>query len=207
MFLFTTGGCPPKDSTLVCKVCKMALMCLAACKARIYFVYTDNIEMTRVAIHFGEHGHPVAKGMYRDSTEMICRLIVEQVAKTPMATNSAITFSASKDFLASYLFHDKEGEKELLKVEEMEAVIDRFQYLSSQSIHNVISSFHSTNQGGVIDKIMTIKKDSKFEFIHDNVFPGQSKEKVYIFKMLTKGPGSGADLVRRMQPEGDLQNA
>ncbi len=59
----------------------------------------------------------------------------------------------------------------------------------------------------MIDNIMTMKKESKFEFIHDSVFPGQGKEKVYIFKMLTEGPRSGVDLVRRMQSGGDLQNA
>ena len=80
--------------------------------------------------------------------------------------------------------------------------------LSSPSIWNVISSFRSNNQGGVIDNIMTMKRESKFEFIHDSVFPGQGKEKVYVFKMLTEGPESGVDLIRRMQVlGGDLQNA
>ena len=79
--------------------------------------------------------------------------------------------------------------------------------LSSPSIRNVISSFRSNNRGGVIDNIMTMKRESKFEFIHDSVFPGQGKEKVYVFKMLTEGPGSGVDLIRRMQVGGDLQNA
>ena len=204
---FTTGECPPKQSTLVCMVCKMPPMCLGACKARIYFAYSDNPEMTRAAIHLGDHGHPVARGMYRDSTEVICGLIAEQVAKTPTATNSAITLSASKDFLGQYLFHNGEGEKKMLKAKEMEEVMDRFQYLSSPSICNVISSFRSNNHGGIIDNIMTMKRESKFEFIHDNVFPGQGKEKVYIFKMLTKGSGSGVDLVRQMQPPRDLQNA
>jgi len=54
---------------------------------------------------------------------------------------------------------------------------------------------------------MTIKKELKFKFIHDSVFSSQGKEKVYIFKMLTKGPRSRVDLVRHMQLEGDLQNA
>ena len=204
---FTATGCPPKQSTLVCMVCKMPPTCPRACVARIYFAYSDNPNMTRVAIHLGHHGHPVARGMYRDSTEVICGLIAEQVAKTPTATNSAITLSASKDFLGHYLFHNGEGEKKMLKPEEMEEVMDRFQYLSSPSIRNVISSFRSNNHGGIIDNIMTMKRESKFEFIHDSVFPGQEKEKVYMFKMLTKGPGSGVDLVRRMQPPGDLQNA
>ena len=200
---FTASGCPPKQSTLVCMVCKMPSTCLGACTARIYFAYSDNPEMTRAAIHLGHHGHPVARGMYRDSTEVICGLIAEQVAKTPTATNSAITLSASKDFLGHYLFHDGQGEKKMLKVEEMEEVMDCFQYLSSPSIRNVISSFRSNNHGGIIDNIMTMKRELKFEFIHDNVFPSQGKEKVYMFKMLTEGPGSGVDLVRQMQPPGD----
>jgi len=94
------------------------------------------------------------------------------VSKTPTATNSAIALSASKDFLTSYLFHHGEGEKVMLKGEDMEEVMDSFQYLRSPSIQNVISSFHSNNQGGVIDNIMTMKKESKFEFIHDSIFPG-----------------------------------
>ena len=72
---FTAGGCPPKQSTLVCMVCKMPPTCLGACMGRIYFAYSDNPEMTTAAIHLGHHGHPVARGMYRDSIEVICGLI------------------------------------------------------------------------------------------------------------------------------------
>ena len=85
--------------------------------------------MTRAAIHLGKHYHPVAKGTYRDSAREISELIGEQVAKTPIATNSAIVLSASKEFLTSHLFHHGEGEKEILKGEEMEEVMDRFQML------------------------------------------------------------------------------
>ena len=53
---------------------------------------------------------------------------------------------------------------------------------------------------------MTMKKESRFKFIHNSIFSGQGKEKVYVFKMLMEGPGSGVDLVKRMQPGGDLQN-
>jgi len=115
--------------------------------------------------------------------------------------------SASKDFLTHYLFHNGKGEKEMLQGEEMEEVMDCFQYLSSPNIRNVISSFLSINRGGVINNIMTMKKESRFKYIHDSVFPVQGKEKVYVFKMLTEGPGSSVDLVKRMQPRGDLQNA
>jgi len=101
-------------------------------------------------------------------------------------TNLAIVLSTSEDFLCNYLFYNGEGEKEMLKGEKMEEVIDRFQHLSNPNIQNVISSFRLNNQGGVIDNIMFMKKESKFEFIHDNIFPSQGKEKVYISRCLLK---------------------
>ena len=52
-----------------------------------------------------------------------------------------------------------------------------------------------------------MKKRAMIEFIHDSVFPGsQGKDKVYLFKMLVDGPGSGVDFARWMQPGGDLEN-
>jgi hypothetical protein len=47
---------------------------------------------------------------------------------------------------------------------------------------------------------MAMKTFTTIEYIHANVFPGQDKEKVYVFKMLEDGPGSGVDLIKRMQP-------
>jgi hypothetical protein len=54
---------------------------------------------------------------------------------------------------------------------------------------------------------MAMQRFTRIEYIHANVFPGQGKDKVYVFKMLVDGPGSGVDLVKRMQPRGDLENA
>jgi hypothetical protein len=41
------------------------------------------------------------------------------------------------------------------------------------------------------------------------MFPGQGSDsdKVFVFKMSEVGPGSGVDLVKRMQPSGDLEDA
>ena len=39
---------------------------------------------------------------------------------------------------------------------------------------------------------------------HDSNAPRQGSKLAYVFKMSTVGPGSGVDLVRRMQPGGDL---
>jgi hypothetical protein len=54
---------------------------------------------------------------------------------------------------------------------------------------------------------MAIQRFTRIEYIHGNVFPGQGKDNVYIFKMLVDRSGSGVDLVKRMQPGGDLENA
>ena len=87
---FAVGIILPKDCKLVCKVCKTIPRCLNTCDARIYYCYSENLDMTRAAIHLGKHYHPVAKGSYKDSAREISELIGEQVAKTPTATNSAI---------------------------------------------------------------------------------------------------------------------
>jgi hypothetical protein len=54
---------------------------------------------------------------------------------------------------------------------------------------------------------MAMKRYTTIEYIQGNVFPGQGKDKVYVFKMLEDGPGSGVDLVKRMHPRGDLEKA
>lgn len=100
-FPFVVGDSPPNESTIVCKVCRHPPVCLDICDARIYYSYSMNPTMSRAAIHFGDHTHSVAKGMYRDSTAKIEGLIADQVASTPTATNSAIALSASKDFLSN----------------------------------------------------------------------------------------------------------
>lgn len=50
-----------------------------------------------------------------------------------------------------------------------------------------------------------------FPFFHGSRFPGQGSEneKCFIFKMSTKGRGSGVDLVNRMNiyGDGDLKNS
>jgi hypothetical protein len=43
-----------------------------------------------------------------------------------------------------------------------------------------------------------MKRFTRIEYIHSNVFPGQGKDKVYVFKMLVDGLGSGVDLMMCM---------
>jgi len=77
MFSFVVGNNPPKDSTLVCKVCEIAPTCFNTCDARMYYSYSDNPKMNKAAIYFGVHAHLVAKDMYKDSVEKISGLIAK----------------------------------------------------------------------------------------------------------------------------------
>ena len=121
------------------------------------------------------------------------------MAGTSSAKTSAIALAASKEFLDTFLIHNGHGPKEILRTDTLENVTDKFHLLSSPNARNMISSFRSNNKGsGTIDRILDMKGCAKMEYIHDSVFLGQGHEKVYLFKMLVDGPGSGVDLVRRM---------
>ena len=87
---------PPKDSTILCSICKVSPSCVALCSARIYYVVGSE-SMTRACIHFGIHAHPVKIGDYRDSIEHTTSFLSEQIQSTPTATNSALVLEASKD--------------------------------------------------------------------------------------------------------------
>jgi hypothetical protein len=54
---------------------------------------------------------------------------------------------------------------------------------------------------------MAMKRFSTIEYIYGNIFQGQGKNKVYVFKMLVDGSKSGMDLIEYMQPRGDLEDA
>ena len=60
-----------------------------------------------------------------------------------------------------------------------------------------------------MDAITKLRCVNTWAYVQRNQFPGQGNEtdKVFIFKMSETGPGSGVDLVKRMQPGGDLKHA
>ena len=62
------------------------------------------------------------------------------------------------------------------------------------------------------EAILNLKRTCHFEFFHGSRFPLQattSTERCFIFKMSTTGPGSGIDIIRRMDKDGngDLHQA
>ena len=77
--------------------------------------------------------------------------------------------------------------------------------MSSSSINNLIYDAKVTLYGGgYVDNILKLKKGSLYDYIQDSCFPRQGSDLAYIFKMSIVGPGSGVDLVKRMQLGDDL---
>ena len=115
--------------------------------------------------------------------------------------------ATSKEFLDKYFIYIGPRSKKMLWDQELEDVLDKFEHLSSLNLQNTISLYRSGGKRGAYDSIMAMKMYSTIEYIHGNIFPGQEKKKLYVFKMLEDGPRSGVDLVKCMQPGGDLENA
>jgi hypothetical protein len=202
------GQPPPAGSTLVCKVCKEPPACIATCGAKIYYVY-GKLNQTRACIHVGTHDHPVKVGDYRDSKTEINSLIEEQVENTSRAKKSAVVLEASKVLIGSYLLQPEDAPPRKLTMEELVPVLDRCKDMASPNIRNKVMTFRLLRRYGVMDAITKLRGISLWAYVQENKFPGQGADldKVFLFKMSEVGPGSGVDLVRRMQHGGDLQNA
>jgi len=58
-----------------------------------------------------------------------------------------------------------------------------------------------------MDNILLLKLKSPYDYIQYNCFHGQMVgQKMFMFKMSLYGLASAVDLMKRMQPSGDLQN-
>jgi hypothetical protein len=141
---------------------------------------------------------------------MAYQCVANEVAKTPTAKNSAIVMAASKQFLADYILKSPfPGEKNHLHGASLEVVMDKFSTLASPNCRNFVAGSKRFIRSGMgsLDSIMALKNHSGFKYVHDSRFPGQSKDKVFVFKMSVDLAGSGVDLVKRMQCGGDMENS
>ena len=163
----------------------------------------------QACIHLGVHRHLVKVGDCRDSRKRIETLIEEHVERTPQATHNKIVLEASKDIVGEFLLHEDTDTHRLLSLDELEPVFESCRELNSPSLRSKVMSFKYLRRFGVMDGIAKLRGVSSWAYVQRNQFPGQGdeKNKVFVFKMSEVGPGSGVDLVRRMQPGGDLENA
>jgi hypothetical protein len=202
------GQPAPAGSSLVCKIYKSPPVCIATCAARIYYVY-GAANMTRACVHLGIHEHPVKVGEDHEMKQRTCKLIEEQVERTPKATTSAIVMEVSKELVGGLLIDPKGALVRKYELEEPVLVLEKYKYMNSPSIKNDFSAFGYIRRFGVMDGIAALRGCSHWAYVQENKFPGQGSDsdKVFVFKMSEVGPGSGVYLVRRMQPRGDLENA
>ena len=205
---FPLSGIVPSGSTLVCRICKQPPTCIALCEAKIFYVHGKNSSQ-RACIHIGTHQHPVKVGDCRDSRKRINALLEEHVERTPQATHSKIVLEASKDIVGEFLLSENTDKHRLLSLSELEPVFESCRELNSPNLRSKVNSFKFLRRFGVMDGIAKLRGVSNWAYVQRNQFPGQGDDadKVFVFKMSEVGPGSGVDLVRRMQPGGDLANA
>jgi hypothetical protein len=207
---FMVGTVPPEKSKVQCKVCHAAPTCLDVCYAKIIYVHSQSSNMSRGCIHLEVQNHPVSIGVCCESLDMAYQCVANEVAKSPIAKNSAIVMAASKQFLADYILKSPfPGEKNHLHGASLEVVMDKFSTLASPNCRNFVAGSKRFIRSGMgsLDSIMALKNHSGFKYVHDSRFPGQSKDKVFVFKMSVDLAGSGVDLVKRMQCGGDMENS
>ena len=208
---FVVGDVAPAKSTFECKVCRSPLVCIALYHAHILYVHFTSNEMSRACIHLGMHDHPVSNGVCHKSLDLAYHYVANEVLKTPTAKKSTIVLGASKQYLADYLLKSRTiGEDYLLVVSSLKVVMDKFSVLTSPNCRNFIFGSKRFVRSGMetIDSIMAFKDHSTFKFVHGNWFRGQSKDIVFVFKMSVDLPGSGMELVKRIQVGGgDIRNS
>ena len=205
---FLRGCEPPSNSTVVCAICQFPPTCIDSCMAKVYYVFGQN-HMSRACVHLGTHCHAVKNGNCRESNTRLKALIGEQVERTPSATNSSIVLEASKEYLGELLLCPDGVPPQPFGFDELVPILDKFKQMSSPSIRNEVTTFRYLRRFGILDSITKLRGSSNWAFVQENRFPGQGADadKVFVFKMAEIGPGSGVDLVRRMQPGGDLQDS
>jgi hypothetical protein len=116
---------------------------------------------------------------------------------------------ATKKLVGELLLDPKGAPARKYDLEELVPVLDKCQYMSSPSIKNNMTTFKYIRRFGVMDGIAMLRGCSHWAYVQVNMFPGQgsNSDKVFVFKMLEVGPGSGVHLVKRMQPSSDLEDA
>ena len=199
----------PQRCTLLCRICKSTPVCLKLCPCKMFYITSKDPRMSRACVHLGTHEHPVATGECREAMDIIRERVRDQVSKTPHAKASAISLAVGRELLLKGLV-DESGEGIKLTEEDLAQVFEKWYALSTPCVNNMIKDARMhCGQGGYIDNILKLKKASTYDYIQDSRFLGQggSGDIVYLFKMSTFGAGSGVDLVRRMQPGGDLELA
>jgi hypothetical protein len=157
--------------------------------------------MSKACIHLGVYEHHVSSGTCRESLDMTYQCVATEVMKTSPATNSAIVMASNKKILTDYRLKSPSNSKgHHLVGSSLEVVINKFSTLASLYCRNFVSGSRRFVRSGMstMDSMMALKDHSGFKYVHGSRYLGQSKDKVFVFKILVDLLGSGIDLVKRM---------
>jgi hypothetical protein len=100
---------------------------------------------------------------------------------------------ASKELVGELLIDLEGAPVRKYELEELVPVLEKYKYMSCPSIKNDISAFRYIRRFGIMDGIAALRGYSHWTYVQENKFPGQDSDsdKVFVFKMLEVGPGSG----------------
>jgi hypothetical protein len=167
---FPVGQPTLVGSSLVSKICKVSLICIAPCGAKIYYVF-GTTNMTRACVHLGLHEHPVKVGENQEIKEKMRTLIGEQVERTPKATNSTIVMEATKELVGELLIDPKGTPAKKFDMEELVPVLDKYKYMSSPRIKNDVTMFSYIRRFGIMDGIAMLRGCNHWAYVQGNKFP------------------------------------
>jgi hypothetical protein len=163
--IFSIGQPAPNGSTLVCKICKVPLISIATCDAKIYYVF-GTTNMIHACVHLEIHKHLIKAGENQEFKEMMQTLTREQVKNlTPKATNSAIVMEATKELVDELLMDSAGASTRKYDLEELVPVFNKCKYMSSPSIKKDMIAFKYIWRFGIMDGIAMLRGCSHWAYV------------------------------------------
>jgi hypothetical protein len=163
--------------------------------------------MSRLAVHQGIHIHPERKVFSRKSLEKVKGLLERHHSANPTPTPSRLKNGTIADVIAEFRKEsaaglNKDKEKEIWETLQIVSTLSKFMSL----LQSVCKDSKHWKGNGIFYCLQKMQKNVHFLFIQQYRVPGQGSEKgfPFIFKMSSKGAGSGVDLLKRMRPGNDL---
>ena len=209
---FLEGHDVPAASVL-CSFCDRPPRCMGKCPAEMWFITpspddADYKHKSRVAMHVGNHTHLPMFKHCKEQRSVVRNLMEEQVKKSP---NGSPIFIKSQTIKALQEILEDKVAKSLTK-EEANDLDEMLAILSDKSVfRSMVRSIKKYNHDtSDLATLIQLCNQTVFPFVQSILFPCQgvnTSDRPHIFKMSIKGPGSGVDLVRRMQPGGDLEHS
>ena len=174
--------------------------------ARIFYIHGCDTSQ-KAYIYLSYYSHSVKVGYYKHNCKNIDALI--NIDHTHEVTISKVVIDTSKDLLSNFLLCNGGHSPMVLSLQMLEPSFDSYKELNSPSFRNRIYTFKYLPRFGIIDGIIKLRDLSNCIYVQKNMFlvQGNDSHKVFIFKISKVSPGSGVDLVRRMQFDKDLEHA